>query len=621
MSDIDLIKQKLDIVDLVSETVQLRKSGRAFSGMCPFHQNTRTPAFYVFPDTQSWHCFGACSTGGDIFNFVMKRDNLEFADALKFLAARAGVELHREAGADDSHKLLLELQQAAADYFHYLLLHHSDAQYARDYLARRQINATSIENFQLGFSLKEWRKLQEHLATKGYKPEDMARAGLITPNETGGGYHDRFRGRLMFPIRNRRGETIGFGARTLGDDQPKYLNSPETPLFVKSEVLYGLDRAKDAIRLEKLAVIVEGYTDVIIAHQEGFKNVIAAMGTALTEKQLAHLQRLTRRYALALDADVAGAAATERGLELARQALKSKQVPIPIGPGMMSYQERLDAELLIIQIPAGRDPDEVILQDRSVWQELVQRAVPLIDYYLQAQTRDLDLRNSEGRFEAIRRLLPVVSEIKDDIQRRHYAQELARLVREDERTILAQIETRLPNVKKSPAQSAAAPQAPLHASAKYHEHLFSLILAYPVLLPRVQFLSEEDFGEGVAREMWRAIQRYNSTAVEFDVDELLEGLQGATRAEADRFREAGKEYRFEEPEAARELEAAAYRLRLQSDRDELMQLQYALGEAAPGDRSELEERAARLGKRIAEAQRALSRRTMLRNSSPLTSWS
>ncbi|MGB8644200.1 MAG: DNA primase [Anaerolineae bacterium] len=621
MSDIDLIKQKLDIVDLISETVKLRKSGRAFSGMCPFHQNTRTPAFYVFPDTQSWHCFGACSTGGDIFNFVMKRENLEFADALKLLATRAGVELHRESSADDSHKLLLEIQQAAASYFHYLLLHHADAQYARNYIARRQIHAIAIENFQLGFSLKEWHSLQAHLVGKGYQVADIARAGLITPNETGGGYHDRFRGRLMFPIRNRRGETIGFGARTLGDDQPKYLNSPETPLFTKSEVLYGLDQAKDAIRADKLAVIVEGYTDVIIAHQEGFKNVIAAMGTALTERQLSQLQRLTKRYALALDADVAGAAATERGLELARQALRGKQVPIPVGPGMLSYQERLDAELLIIQIPMGRDPDEVILQDRKLWQDLVQHAVPLIDYYLQAQTRDLDLRNSDGRFEAIRRLLPVIAEMKDDIQRRHYAQELARLVREDERTILAQIETRLPNVKKNPTQSTAVPAAPLHPGAKYHEHLFSLILAYPALLSRVQFLAEEDFRDGIARELWRAFQRYNSTAAEFDADEFLDGLSGATRDEADRLRQAGKQYPFEEAEAARELEVAAYRMRLQHDRDELMQLQYALAEAIPAERTELEERAARLGKRIAEAQRALSRRTMLRNSSPLISWS
>ncbi|MGE5137967.1 MAG: DNA primase [Rudaea sp.] len=616
MSIADEIKARLDIVEIVGETVRLKKAGRIYKGLCPFHTE-KTPSFVVYPEQGSWHCFGACGTGGDVFNFVMRRDNLEFGDALRLLAARAGVELHRGAEVDENRKVLVELLQAAASYFHYRLVHEPEAQHAREYLNRRQINTASIEAFQLGYSLRDWRNLKDHLEGKGYKTADIEKAGLIIANETGGGYHDRFRGRLMFPIRNRRGETIGFGARTLADEQPKYLNSPDTPLFSKSDVLYGLDLAKDAIRSEKLAVIVEGYTDVIVAHQEGFKNVIAAMGTALTEKQLSQLQRLTKRFALALDADVAGAAATERGLELARQALKSQGLPVPVGPGMISFQERLEAELLIIQVPSGKDPDEVILEDPGSWKELVQHAVPLIDYYLRAQTRDLDLRSSDGKFEALRRLMPVVAEMKDDIQRRHYAQELARLTRMDERTILDQIETRLPNVKKTTGQATTQPPA-VHPGARYHEHLFAVLLARPELLQRVQFLSADDFADSTARELWISLQAYAATAAEFDIDEWLETLDVAARAEAVRLRDMGRQLDLE-LDVARELEAVAFRLRLQNDRDELLQLQYALAESTPDERPALDRRADRLAHRIAEAHRALSARTVLKGTS--VSWS
>ncbi|RIK15430.1 MAG: DNA primase, partial [Chloroflexi bacterium] len=351
MSVVDEIKQKLDIVDLVSQTVKLRKSGRSYAGLCPFHANTRTPAFFVFPETQTWHCFGACGMGGDIFTFVMKKENVDFSDALKILAERAGVTLHRETGDGSNVKRLIEINQTAAAYFNYQLKHHAEAERVRAYLQKRQINALALETFQIGYALNSYNALLEHLKTKGFTLADIESAGLISSNEEGRVW-DRFRGRLMFPIRNRRGEYIAFGARAMSDDQqPKYLNSPDSPIFSKSDTLYGLDLAKDAIRAENLAIIVEGYTDVVVAHQEGFKNVVASLGTALTEKQLAQLTRLTKRYALALDADEAGAAATERGLNLARQALSYKNAPVPVGPGLVVFKERLDAELLILEMP------------------------------------------------------------------------------------------------------------------------------------------------------------------------------------------------------------------------------------------------------------------------------
>jgi DNA primase len=614
MSVIDEIKSRLDIVEVIGQSVQLKKAGRIYKGLCPFHHE-RTPSFVVYPDQGTWHCFGACGTGGDVFTYVMKRDNLEFGDALRLLAERAGVELRRDGEGEQNEQTLLDIHQAAAAYYHYLLSNHAAAQYAREYLEQRRITHASIVNFTLGFALNTNTGLKDHLESKGFVVKDIERAGLVNENDIAGGYRDRFRGRLMFPIHNRRGQTIGFGARALADeDQPKYLNSPETPLFSKSDVLYGLDAAKDSIRDANLAVIVEGYTDVIVAHQEGFGNVVAAMGTALTEKQLSQLQRLTKRYALALDADVAGAAATERGLELARAALTRKQVPVPIGPGMIGFEERLDAELLILALPEARDPDEVILQDRQQWRDLVERATPLVDYYFQVQARELDLRTAHGKAEAVRRLLPVIGEMNDAVKRAHYLQELARLVQVDERSLTQQLKARVGSGKAKPDGT----PAPVRQSPRYDEHLVALALAHPALLPRVSFLGVDDFSDGAMREIWLALCQYAASAGEFDAEEFVDGLSEATRAEGERLRALGKQFELAEAEAARELEAAAYRLRLQRDREELTQLQYALADATPEEEHLLNRRADALRQRIAESQRALNLRTVLRSASAST---
>ncbi len=615
MSVVDEIKSRLDIVEVIGQSVQLRKAGRIYKGLCPFHHE-KTPSFIVYPEQGTWHCFGACGTGGDVFTFIMRRDNVEFGDALRLLAARAGVELHREGEGEQNKERLLEIHQAAAAYYHYLLLNHPAGQFAREYLERRRIHHSSIVDFGLGFALNANAALKDHLESKGFAVKDIERAGLIIASDGGTGYRDRFRGRLMFPIRNRRGQTIGFGARALVDeDQPKYLNSPETPLFSKSDVLYGLDAAKDAIRQADLAIIVEGYTDVIVAHQEGFKNVVAAMGTALTEKQLSQLQRLTKRYALALDADVAGAAATDRGLELARAALTRKQVPVPIGPGMIGFEERLDAELLILAMPEGRDPDEVILQDQAQWRNLVEQATPLVDYYFRAQARDLDLRTAHGKAEAARRLLPIIGEMNDPIKRAHYTQRLARLLQVDERSLAEQVRARAGVGKSRPDST----PTPIHPGARYDEHLLALALAQPALLPRISFLGGEDFTDGALREIWLALCNRAAAASEFELDEFVEGLSEVGRDEGKRLGAIGKQFEFAEPEAARELEAAAYRLRLQRDREELTQLQYVLADATPEEEDLLYRRADTLRQRIADSQRALKSRTVLKNA-PTSTW-
>ncbi len=613
MSVVDEIKQKLDIVDLVSQTVKLRKSGRSYAGLCPFHSNTRTPAFYVFPETQTWHCFGACGMGGDIFTFVMKKDNVDFGDALKMLAERAGVQLHRESGDTSNVKRLIEINQTAAAYFNYQLKHHAEAERVRAYVQKRKINAQSIENFQIGYALNSYNSLLEHLKTKGFSVQEISSAGLASSNEDGRVW-DRFRGRLMFPIRNRRGEYIAFGARALSDDQqPKYLNSPDSPIFSKSDTLYGLDFAKDEIRRENLAIIVEGYTDVVVAHQEGFKNVVASLGTALTEKQLSQLARLTKRYALALDADEAGAAATERGLNLARQALSYKNAPVPVGPGLIAFKDRLDAELLILEMPQGRDPDQVILENPESWRALVQNATPLLDYYFNVQARDVDLNSAQGKSELAKRLLPIIAQVKDTVQRAHYAQELARRTRSDERIILEQL------------NALDKPDAPVRVNkvvrdlpnkpnaARYDEYLLVLLLREPELLSEIEFLSVEDFDQPDTRALYQEILEYGARAISFDVDAFMESLDEVARETGERLRDASKRIQFNPNDAPRELQAAAYRLQLQRYQNELMQLRYLLTEAPLEEQQELTQRVFQVSGLVAQTKRALEARTLLKS--------
>jgi len=449
LSAIDEVRERTDIVELVSAYFPLQKAGRNFKALCPFHKE-KTPSFIVFPDGQRWHCFGACATGGDIFTFVMKMESLEFGEALRFLARRAGISLapRREGEVEEEKRkhLLLRINAAAAQYFHHLLRESPEGESAREYLARREIEPTSIEAFQLGYALDAWEALRGYLVERGYEEADIFAAGLSVervredPGRKGGGYYDRFRGRLIFPIRDIRGEVIGFGARALDDSQPKYLNSPETPLFSKGRVLYGIDLAKRAIREKDQVIIVEGYTDVITAHQRGFRNVVASMGTALTENQVRELKRLTKRLVLALDADKAGDAATRRGLGVATEVFRDSVVPVPLGRNLIGYEARLDADIRIAILPEGKDPDDVLREEVGLWAELVAEALPVVDYYFSLISSRLDLSSAKGKSAAAKELLPIIEELGDEVEKSHYLQKLARLIKVDEKRLLLEAE-------------------------------------------------------------------------------------------------------------------------------------------------------------------------------------
>ncbi len=440
MSVVDDVKARLDIVDVVSGYVNLQKAGRNYKALCPFHQE-RTPSFIVFPDTQSWRCFGACGEGGDIFGFVMKAEGWDFPEALRELAQRAGVEVAPRTPDQNQQQAATErlqgLLEETASFFYRQLRETPPGQIARDYVAKRGLNDQTVEQFKIGYAPDDWRQALQHLQLLGYTQDEVVEAGVAIRNDKGNVY-DRFRHRLVIPIRDGRGHTVGFGARAFNkEDMPKYLNSPQGPLFDKGRLLFGLDMARRTIRETETAIIVEGYMDAIQAHQGGFTNVVAQMGTALTEDQLRQVQRYANRLILALDPDVAGVTATMRDLNVARQTLDEDERVTFDPRGMMRYTGMLNMDIRVVSLPEGQDPDDLIRDDPAAWAALIERAVPVAEYVIQQGTAHLTEHSSpQERENAARELLPILMSTESDLQRSGNIQALARRVRIDERMLI-----------------------------------------------------------------------------------------------------------------------------------------------------------------------------------------
>ena len=479
MSVIDEIKGRLDIVDIVSDYATLQKSGRNFKAICPFHTE-KTPSFFVFPERGTWHCFGSCGTGGDIFSFIMKQEGIDFGAALRILAERAGVTLvskQEERYVDKETERLYLINAAAAQYFHHLLLNAKAAEIARRYLSERGISKEIIDIFELGFSPNSWDALCQHLKSRGYESDTMVSAGLSIAKE-GGGFRDLFRNRLMIPIRNEDGKVVGFGARTLDNTNPKYLNSPQTAIFNKSSLLYGLDRAKEAIREQGLAIIVEGYMDVLTAHQHSMANVVAPMGTSLTHKHMEIIKRLTRNLALALDADAAGEQATLRGLEVARQAFSERVDRRE--KRWLEGDSKMEGKVKVIFMPQGKDPDEVIRESTEEWQRMVSEASTVMDYFFNAVISKLDMSSASGKLEAKNQLLLFILETADEAEKDIYLKRLSELTGIDEKTLVGEA-ARLKPTKREIAK-AAIPLPSTHApSHPLDEYCLALLLQHPGL--------------------------------------------------------------------------------------------------------------------------------------------
>ncbi|OIO47142.1 MAG: DNA primase [Parcubacteria group bacterium CG1_02_37_51] len=441
----EAIKQRIDITDLVQEYIKLTPAGaNNFKANCPFH-NEKTPSFMVSKDKQIWHCFG-CGEGGDIFSWVQKMEGVDFPEALRILAKKANVELQWQQPELSSAKTkLLDICKAASNYWHELLIKDEQAKFVRDYLEERQIQSETILIWQLGWARESWDDLLNYLKEQGFKEQDIFDAGLIIKSEKKNSYYDRFRNRLTFPITNHHGQVVGFTARTMANEEAKYINTPQTVIYNKSNILYGLEKAKSAIRKQNYTILVEGNMDVITVWQVGTQNVVGVSGTALTLEQVSLLKRYSPNVMIAFDSDSAGQKASLRGLDIA-------------------WQEGLNVK--IIKLKAGKDPDECIKQDKQLWLQSIKEAVNIIDYYFEMTIADLDLQRSDHKKKAAVSLLPVIARLPDAIDRIHYLQKLADLInisvnvledkinslKKQEGTIVQTEEKSAPMIKRDPLE-------------------------------------------------------------------------------------------------------------------------------------------------------------------------
>lgn len=498
MSTIDEIKSKIDIVDLVSEAgVKLRKAGRNQTGFCPFHDNKHTPSFVVWPESGTWRCFGACNEGGDIFKFVMKREGIDFKEALQKLALRAGVEVQQiqretpqQREAYDHLRTLLE--DAVVYYRSHLFNNHEILNYLRQ---KRGLTDSTIETFGLGYAPHGYDNLIKHFSGK-YLPQDLVDAGMLSERDSGGHY-DRFRNRIMIPIRDENGKMAGFGARIVDpNDNPKFLNSPETAIFTKGHLLYGLDRARKPIRAADQAVIVEGYLDVIALHQAGYENVVSPMGTALTEDQLRLLKRSTRKIVLALDPDVAGQKAVLRGLEAARSAMDKEGELGFDAHGLLRNEARLQADLRVATMPDDLDPDEIVARNKEEWATLIEQAKPIITHVMETLSAGQNLSDPKIKNQIAAQVLPLIDDMGSPLERDTYRQALARMLRVDERSLMAAqpkgpVLRRKPRVNESNRRVEAPALATVSPRKNIEFYCLGILLRKPELLYRLDRKLEE----------------------------------------------------------------------------------------------------------------------------------
>ncbi len=524
MSVTDDIKAKLDILEVVSPRVSLQKSGRTFKANCPFHTE-KTPSFIVNPERQSWHCFGACATGGDIFNFVMRAENLQFGDALKMLAQRAGVELSSAPNREQSNAIH-SVNGAAAQYFQDTLESES-GKLAREYLDNRKVGQQAREQFKLGLSADRWDGLVQYLRTHEYNIEDAIASGLIREGDNGQVW-DFFRNRLMFPIFDRQGNIVGFGARALDDSNPKYINTAQTEVFDKRSTLYALHFANAEIRQTGIAVIVEGYMDAIAAHERGYKNVVASMGTALTENQVSQLRTLAREFVLALDPDDAGQEATLRSLESSWHVFRDV-----ISRRNTANQSVLNQwtppTLKIAALPAGLDPDALIRTDPDRWESIIADAQPLLDFVIPALVQRYDLDIPDSRARIVSEFVRFINRL-DDMDQHSYRLKIAEALGVTESDILASLARQRERRPRSRGRGESIEEAievspaalRTQDSDPIEEYALSILIQNPDLVEAAQSTSPECFRRTDSRELFTALVSYPTIEeLRNEVDEVL----------------------------------------------------------------------------------------------------
>ncbi len=461
----DRIKEQLNIVDVIGEYVQLKRAGSNYKGLCPFH-GEKTPSFMVSDERQIFHCFG-CHEGGDVISFIQKAEHLEFIDALKLLADRAGIQLE-EFKHDRQHskkQRLYEVCQTAERFYHSVLRSTPAAREALEYLHTRGVQDTSIDTWKLGYAPDSWDTTMKALMSKKFTDAEILEAGIAIRNEKGRVY-DRFRGRVMFPLHDATGKTVGFTSRILPskDDGKtgKYINTPQTPIYNKSQLLYGLHKAKKAIAREESVILVEGNMDVVMSHQAGVEHVVAASGTALTEQHLATLARLTNNLYLSFDADAAGLAAALRSIQLA-------------------LQHGFDIHMIVLDEHHDRtdikDPADAVAVDPAIWKNAIAHAIPLMEHVMRHWEQVHDVQSAQGKAAMVKELLPYVSYMKDSVVVSHWVSKVCQRFDIDEKDLRKRLNAPTPTMRHSSYEHHATPDK--NRLERLLETLIALVLRHP----------------------------------------------------------------------------------------------------------------------------------------------
>ena len=606
------IKARLDVAEYVGREVRLVRAGRYLKGLCPFHSE-KTPSFIVFTDRGTFKCFG-CGEGGDVFTYVMRRDNVEFPEALRTLAGEVGIELRGERAdpqAVQRRKQLLAALAEAARLMHQVLREAPGASHARDYVAARGLSDSAVETFQLGYAPARGSPVVRRLGELGFDPEIIRASGLAQEDEAE--LRDYFFDRLVFPIWDRRAAVAGFGARAFGDVQPKYLNTRDSEVFTKGHQLYGHHLARDAIRGEGSVVIVEGYMDAIAAHEHGFANTVASMGTALTAEQASLLTSSgARRIILALDADTAGAAATRRGIDVLRESAVYETETSVDFRGLVQHEGRLATDIGIVELPEGEDPDSLIRHDRERWQVLVAEPTPLIDYYFNWALREYDLSSMAGRQHAARDLAPVVAELRDPTVRSNYLRRLA-----DETGIAREQLHELTRRRRPRREARLSEPAEELATDRVEEGLLEYVLqAPPEHLEMVARLDPAYLSDPTLRHILTVVVRMIRDRGGLDLDLMSSHLKDESKARFAAIRERAATNPTPAPYASA-LQRAALSLRERRIKAELQDADAvsSAGDAVASSR-EFHERITRLARQLLIVDRAKRELSVLTSGKP-----
>ena len=502
---IDLVRGSTDVVSLVSQYVPLKPSGKSFKGLCPFHSE-KTPSFHVNPERQIFHCFG-CHEGGDAFKFLMLYDKLSFVEAIEQLAGRAGLKLPRLSGQgkreEEERTSLLRLQAEAADFFKERLKTSTEGTKTLDYLERRGLMRETVESYGLGLAPDQWSSLLDHLTRRGARPELLERAGLAVPRKSGQGHYDRFRNRLMIPIHGESGKIVAFGGRILDDGQPKYLNSPESPIYNKSGVLYGFHRAKEAIRKEGFAILMEGYTDCLQAYQAGIGHPVASCGTSLTSAHARLLRRYTDRIVVNFDPDVAGQRAARRSIDLL-------------------LEEGFDVKVLTL--PDGQDPDSFIRgHGAEAYRKLLAEPAGFVDFLIREASKRYDVRAPRGKAAFLDEVLPVLGKIPNRVERVGYVGPLAEHAGITDGAVLEELRRHV----ETKAHRFRLPTAEVAAIKLAERELIRWILTSPKGSSVLDEVEDEDL-EGLATAPILRAMKEVADSSELTTERLLDRLESDT---------------------------------------------------------------------------------------------